>query len=80
MSGSSTSRTGPKGWKPSSASAGTQGRTTARDPADRYASAGDLVNFYIKTGGGSGQQGPLYVDDIFLEDGGFTVYPEGTQQ
>ena len=30
--------------------------------------AGNLLNFYIKTGGGSGPGGPLYLDDIYLED------------
>lgn len=32
--------------------------------------AGDLVTFYIKTGGGNGLTGPLYIDDIYLEDTG----------
>jgi len=27
-----------------------------------------LRTFYIKTGGGSGLWGPLYIDDIYLED------------
>ena len=31
----------------------------------------DLVNFFIKTGGGdSGNSGPLYIDDIYLESAG----------
>ena len=30
--------------------------------------AGDLRTFFIKTGGGSGPSGPLYLDDIYLED------------
>jgi hypothetical protein len=34
----------------------------------RSGSAGDLVNFYIKTGGGSGSGGPFYIDDMYLED------------
>lgn len=29
--------------------------------------SGDLVNFFIKTGGGDGVDGPLYLDDIQLE-------------
>jgi hypothetical protein len=27
-----------------------------------------MVNFFIKTGGGNGVSGPLYIDDIYLED------------
>ena len=34
----------------------------------RNVSAGDLQNFFIKTGGGSGPGGPLYIDDIYLEN------------
>jgi hypothetical protein len=34
----------------------------------RTSSAGDLINFYIKTGGGSGVAGPLYLDDIYQEN------------
>ena len=34
----------------------------------RDGSAGDLVTFFIKTGGGSGPSGPLYLDDIYLEN------------
>jgi hypothetical protein len=34
----------------------------------RSGSANDLRTFFIKTGGGSGVSGPLYVDDIYLED------------
>jgi hypothetical protein len=34
----------------------------------RTSSAGDLINFYIKTGGGSGVDGPLLLDDIYLEN------------
>ena len=34
----------------------------------RNVSAGDLQNFFIKTGGGSGPGGPLYVDDIYVEN------------
>lgn len=34
----------------------------------RNTRAGDLRTFYIKTGGGSGLSGPLYIDDIYLED------------
>jgi hypothetical protein len=33
----------------------------------RNSSAGNLVNFFIKTGGGSGPSGPLYLDDLYLE-------------
>jgi hypothetical protein len=29
---------------------------------------GDLRTFFIKTGGGSGPSGPLYIDDIYIED------------
>jgi hypothetical protein len=36
--------------------------------AFRDGSAGDLVTFFIKTGGGSGPSGPLYLDDIYIED------------
>ena len=36
--------------------------------AFRDGSAGDLVTFFIKTGGGSGPAGPLYLDDIYIED------------
>ena len=28
----------------------------------------DLLTFFIKTGGGSGPSGPLYIDDIYIED------------
>ena len=28
----------------------------------------DLLNFFIKTGGGNGVSGPLYIDDIYLEN------------
>jgi hypothetical protein len=34
----------------------------------RNTNAADLVNFYIKTGGGMGPAGPLYIDDMYLED------------
>lgn len=35
----------------------------------RAASSNDLVNFYLKTGsGGSGSFGPLWIDDLYLED------------
>lgn len=35
----------------------------------RTSTSTDLVNFYIKTGsGGSGEFGPLYIDDLYLED------------
>ncbi|HUU97116.1 MAG TPA: hypothetical protein VM487_15365 [Phycisphaerae bacterium] len=34
----------------------------------RNGSAGNLVNFFIKTGGGSGPSGPLYIDDIYIEN------------
>ena len=34
----------------------------------RSGSAGDLVTYFIKTGGGSGPSGPLYLDDIYLEN------------
>ena len=35
----------------------------------RDSTAGDLRTFYIKTGGGSSQNvGPLYIDDIYLQD------------
>lgn len=34
----------------------------------RNTRAGDLRTFYIKTGGGSGLMGPLFIDDIYLED------------
>ncbi len=37
--------------------------------AFRDVTAGDLRTFFIKTGGGSsGNVGPLYIDDIYLED------------
>jgi hypothetical protein len=36
--------------------------------AFRYSRARNLQTFYIKTGGGSGVGGPLYLDDIFVED------------
>jgi len=36
--------------------------------AFRNGTDGDLRTFYIKTGGGSGVNGPMYIDDIFLED------------
>lgn len=42
-----------------------EGQTTF---AFRDGSAGDLVTFFIKTGGGSGPSGPLYLDDIYIED------------
>jgi len=34
----------------------------------RGGTAGDLINYFIKTGGGSGPSGPLYLDDIYLEN------------
>jgi len=34
----------------------------------RDGSAGNLLNFFIKTGGGSGPSGPLFIDDIYLEN------------
>ncbi len=35
----------------------------------RTATAGDLINFFIKTGGGSSPvDGRFYIDDIYLED------------
>jgi hypothetical protein len=34
----------------------------------RSGSAGNLVTYFIKTGGGSGPSGPLFLDDIYLED------------
>lgn len=34
----------------------------------RDGTAGNLLNFFIKTGGGSGPSGPLNLDDIYLED------------
>lgn len=34
----------------------------------RSIAGGDLVTFFIKTGGGSGLAGPLFIDDIYLED------------
>ena len=34
----------------------------------RNNSAGNLINFFIKTGGGSGPSGPLYLDDIYVEN------------
>lgn len=34
----------------------------------RSGNAADLRTFFIKTGGGSGQSGPLYIDDIYLEN------------
>jgi hypothetical protein len=34
----------------------------------RDGSAGNLLNFFIKTGGGSGPSGPLYLDDLYIED------------
>lgn len=34
----------------------------------RSGGAGDLIRFFIKTGGGSGPSGPLYLDDIHLEN------------
>ena len=34
----------------------------------RDVTAGDLRTFYIKTAGGSGPDGPLMIDDIYLED------------
>ncbi len=36
--------------------------------AFRGGSALDLMTFFIKTGGGSGPAGPLYLDDIYMED------------
>jgi len=43
--------------------AGTQSSFVFRNEA-----AGDLLNFYVKTGGGSsGNAGPLYIDDIYVE-------------
>jgi hypothetical protein len=36
--------------------------------AFRSGTSADLKNFFIKTGGGSGLVGPLYIDDIYLED------------
>jgi len=37
--------------------------------AFRTSRAGDLKNVFIKTGGGTGLVGPLYLDDIYLETG-----------
>ncbi len=34
----------------------------------RSGSALDLRTFFIKTGGGNGPSGPLYIDDIYLEN------------
>jgi hypothetical protein len=34
----------------------------------RSGSAGNLLTYFIKTGGGSGPSGPLYLDDIYLEN------------
>ena len=34
----------------------------------RGGSALDLPTFYIKTGGGSGPSGPLYIDDLYIEN------------
>lgn len=34
----------------------------------RNTTAGDLINFFLKTGGGSGLPGPLFLDEIHLED------------
>ena len=34
----------------------------------RKGSAGNLIRYYIKTGGGSGPSGPLYLDDIHIEN------------
>lgn len=34
----------------------------------RNVHAGNLVNFFIKTGGGSGLAGPLYLDSMYLEE------------
>ena len=34
----------------------------------RNSSAGNLINFFVKTGGGSGPSGPLYLDDIYIEN------------
>jgi len=36
--------------------------------AFRNGAANNLVTYFIKTGGGSGPSGPLYLDDIYLED------------
>ena len=36
--------------------------------AFRDVTSGDLRSFFIKTGGGSGPAGPLYLDDIYIED------------
>jgi len=34
----------------------------------RTGGAGTLIRYFIKTGGGSGPSGPLYLDDLYLED------------
>ena len=34
----------------------------------RNGTAANLVNFFIKTGGGSGVDGPLFIDDLYLEN------------
>lgn len=34
----------------------------------RDGTAGNLVTFYIKTGGGSGLVGPFYLDDLYIDD------------
>jgi hypothetical protein len=36
----------------------------------RNGTGADLRTFFIKTGGGSGLEGPLLLDDIFMEEGG----------
>jgi hypothetical protein len=36
--------------------------------AFRNLTANDLRTFFVKTGGGNGQTGPLYIDDIYLEN------------
>jgi hypothetical protein len=36
----------------------------------RSGTMANLVTFFIKTGGGSGPSGPLFIDDIYLEDTG----------
>ena len=34
----------------------------------RKGAANDLIRYYIKTGGGSGPSGPLYLDDLYIEN------------
>ncbi len=41
----------------------------------------DLINFYIKTGSGSsGDFGPLYIDDIYLESSSQLIFSNPTEQ